>query len=411
MKQPPPAKGSASGARREPAPTARGASRPKGHDYHLTVRFYCSMKARRVYPLTVEVPRGGAGRAAEGPGGADILVRPLVPGALVVPAQLPLDLGRPGAKATFHVTPLACGKLPEARVQIVYDGHPVQDLPVRMKAGTQGLTWLLLLAAVVLPPLLLHYTRYAPLRGNVPDRRLTREALDRVRKGLGIPGMGGKDGDNDRPPVAPPPPPAGGRGDVLLIPRAGAPLAATDFESFEDVLFLQADEPKADAEKEPKGKPPAGKMGGGMGGMMPPGGGAPAGPNDAPGVPPPNAIDDPWENYLRPGQPDEVLAYRLETYLTANAPDVIGLRRAFAYLGQGVGFVYGLLCDRAADIRPAFWLGAGLLGLAFASWTRNRAQKVTRTRLVTLPAPTGMTLRAAQSSETLPLSPHGDLAE
>src|SRR6516225_1659953 len=71
--------------------------------YDLRVSYYATMKPQRVYPLVVEVSRGPG--SSDGPTGATVTLRPVVPGALVAPAELPLEVSRPGARATFHVTP------------------------------------------------------------------------------------------------------------------------------------------------------------------------------------------------------------------------------------------------------------------------------------------------------------------
>jgi hypothetical protein len=156
--------GQARSARRDPP-------KPRGQEYDLSVSYYCTMKPRRVYPLVVEVPRRRGAVPADGPTGVQVALRPIVPGALVVPAELSLDVSRPGAQATFHVTPLALGRLPEARVLVFHDGRQVQEILTQMKAKWQRLSWLLLLLALVVPPPLIHWTRTAPLRGMVADRR------------------------------------------------------------------------------------------------------------------------------------------------------------------------------------------------------------------------------------------------
>jgi len=156
--------GQSRSARRDPAP-------PRGQEYDLSVRYYCTMKPRRVYPLVVQVLHRRGAVPADGPTGVQVALRPIVPGAVVVPAELPLDVSRPGARATFQVTPLALGRLPEARVQVFHDGRQVQEINTPMRGKWQLLTWLLLLLALVVPPVLIHWTRTAPLRGMVVDRR------------------------------------------------------------------------------------------------------------------------------------------------------------------------------------------------------------------------------------------------
>jgi hypothetical protein len=146
-------------------------ARPREYKYDLRVSYYSRMNLQRVYSLVVEVPRGKGSVPADGPTGATVTLRPVVPGALVVPAQLPLEVARPGARATFHVTPLVRGRLPEACVRVLMDGQPARELRTRMKVKTQRLAWLLLLLALVLPAALVYWTYVAPLQGLVSDTR------------------------------------------------------------------------------------------------------------------------------------------------------------------------------------------------------------------------------------------------
>jgi hypothetical protein len=147
--------------------------RDKAPEYTLEASWYCTMKSRRVYPLVVRVPPGQGSVPIDSPSGVVVTLRAVVPGALVAPAELPLEVSRPGAAATFHVTPLARGRLPEARVLVLSGRRPVHELPVRMAARTQRLAWTLLVLALVVPALLVRYThsRHEPLRGQVLDQR------------------------------------------------------------------------------------------------------------------------------------------------------------------------------------------------------------------------------------------------
>ncbi|HKI30418.1 MAG TPA: hypothetical protein VKA46_00905 [Gemmataceae bacterium] len=298
MKKHPPSKdlvdkaplGQGKPAQRDPPPE-------KGPEYALRVSYYCTMKPQRVYPLVVEVTRGKAAVPAEGPTGVLVTLRPVVPGALVVPAELPLEVSRPGAKATFHVTPLARGRLPEASVRVLCNGRQMQELPMRMTAKTQRLAWALLLLALVLPALLLHYTRYEPLRGKVTDTR---------------------------------------------------------------TKFAPGNKPEQ---------------------------------------------EDTREEYLREGTPGEVLRDRLRFGLEHDVPEFSGSRRVFGGLGSAVGAVYDALCGSALLLRPAFWLGLVLLGLAFGSWALHRPTRVRgQGSLVLAGVPSLVTLCGDKSAETLPLA-------
>src|SRR5262249_44034071 len=116
MAAPTAAQGKTAGKTRSaPAPRQQN-SPPAGgkRGKRLQVRHYAVLKRRRVYPLVVEVPRGDEG----GEGGRVVVVRPVVPGALVVPAEQRLDVGTPGNQVTFDVTALARGRLPRAHVEV-----------------------------------------------------------------------------------------------------------------------------------------------------------------------------------------------------------------------------------------------------------------------------------------------------
>ncbi|HXG10665.1 MAG TPA: hypothetical protein VNK04_12985 [Gemmataceae bacterium] len=132
------------------------------------VRYYCCMKPQRVYPLTVEVQAGRSGPSA-GPS-TPILVRPVIPGALVTPAEQRLDATQPGARATFQITPLARRRLPEARVEVLQHGQVADRIGLRMKSVTQFRTWVLAALTLLVPWFLLMITtdRYWKLRGSLP---------------------------------------------------------------------------------------------------------------------------------------------------------------------------------------------------------------------------------------------------
>jgi hypothetical protein len=136
-------------------------------EYPLRVSYYATMKPQRIYPLVIEVLPGRS-PSADGAAGVMVTLRPAVAGALVVPPELPLDVSRPGSHASFHVTPLARGRLPEACVRIFQDGRQVQEIRTRMTVKTQRMTWVLLFAIVLLPWFLSYWCRTNPLRGVVP---------------------------------------------------------------------------------------------------------------------------------------------------------------------------------------------------------------------------------------------------
>ncbi len=121
--------------------TSQPPTAARGSAYTIEVYYYRRMKPQRVYSLVVEVPRGKGAVPRDAPSGMTVAGRPIVPGALVVPAEAPLEVSRPGSRATFHVTPLARGRLSDAQVRIQHNGRTVQEVRTCMKATTQRWAW------------------------------------------------------------------------------------------------------------------------------------------------------------------------------------------------------------------------------------------------------------------------------
>jgi hypothetical protein len=151
---------------REPAVARQDQGHARSGSVSLNVRFYKAMKPNRVYPLVVELPRATAKPTAGAT--APLMVKPVVAGAVVTPAEQALDLNPSGGEATFHVAPVAKGILKDARVEVSQLGRTVDTIPLKMKSRTQRLTWILLLLTILLPGILIYYTTIAPLAGQVP---------------------------------------------------------------------------------------------------------------------------------------------------------------------------------------------------------------------------------------------------
>jgi hypothetical protein len=115
----------------------------------LQFRYFRVMKPHRIFALTVEVP--GSKKSDGTSGGTVLIIRPVIAGAQVVPAEQRLDTSEAGNQITFHVTPLARGRLSQARVEVFAPGQAPQQVLVPMKVKTQRLAWLLLVLAFVLP--------------------------------------------------------------------------------------------------------------------------------------------------------------------------------------------------------------------------------------------------------------------
>lgn len=158
----------ASAPRKEPPPPP---SRGGKLERRLKVRSYCSMKQQRVYPLTIEV-EPAAGGPAQAAAYIPVTIRPIIAGAQVTPLEQRLDLSQPRALATFQVTPLARGRLSEARVEVHQQGQQIDQVRLRMKSTTQRRTWLLAALTLLLPWFLILITseRYWKLRGSVPGK-------------------------------------------------------------------------------------------------------------------------------------------------------------------------------------------------------------------------------------------------
>jgi hypothetical protein len=385
MTPPPPAKDKPEkvpAARREPP------RKPLAQDYDLRLRFYTTMRPQRVYPLAVEVPGAAPGRAAEAPTGVLVLIRPVISGAVVVPATQPLDVSRPGARVTFDVTPVARGRLPGARVEVLRDGRPVQELRLRMRATTQRMTWIFLLLTVLLPILLMYFTRYGGrMSGNIIDQR--KRAVPGANAPADNPGRAAprpqRGGAQPQAPVRP--------GEVFFMPEGPAEGQET---------------PRGGAEGEkPRGGGP--RRGGRDGGDKPADKPAEGGQRQGGGpVPPPVPTLPEMEYYERPGMPGEVMEFRVRTALEENVPDVPDVTRpAVNNVAKYAGLGYGFLCDWAQDMHTGFWLAVALLIVTFASWLGHRTGRARITRSLSLPvmpAATTSSLRPVASAETLPLA-------
>jgi hypothetical protein len=141
------------------APSQRTAP-PRGPSLGpVQVTFYRRMKMQRVYPVVVRWRQG----AAPAPGHT-ASVRLLLAGAQVVPAELRLDPAKPTDQAAFYVTPLARGWLRAQRLEILFDGRKVQELPLASKAVTQRLALCLLVLTFVVPWLVHSYVVHSPYR-------------------------------------------------------------------------------------------------------------------------------------------------------------------------------------------------------------------------------------------------------
>jgi hypothetical protein len=230
MKEPVQAKGR---SEREPLP--RNPATARSREAALAVHFYRRMKLQRVHKLVVQ-------QAASPLASMPFIVRPIIPGALVTPVECPLDTSNPKARATFHVTPLARGRLSGARLEVLNLGQVVHEVPLRMKSVTQRATWVLAALTILVPALMLYFTRYHPLKG---------EVMKEVRRAdLGLP----EEPEVKRGPVPRMTPPPGMRPGTP--PRMQAPEKKNGGEEQADDPPKQKDStsPTSKSDGEPKKK-------------------------------------------------------------------------------------------------------------------------------------------------------------
>src|SRR5262245_13810557 len=86
-----------------PIKKAADSPAPGGEGYlpALSVQYYKRLKRQRLYPLVVRWSRAEHVHVPAAGESSTVMVRPIIPGALVVPAELPLSAGQPDASATF----------------------------------------------------------------------------------------------------------------------------------------------------------------------------------------------------------------------------------------------------------------------------------------------------------------------
>jgi hypothetical protein len=186
------------------APPARldsGSSHQKS--LPLRFRYYFVMRLQKVFPLTVEAPDRTTPEALAV--GA-LTVRPIIPGALVVPAEQTLDLTKPNSKADFQVTPLARGRLRGASVRVSQQGKPLGEVHLGMKGASQRLTWFLAVMTLLFPWWLVHVTQTNPLQGTIPtpvpvaaNEQVAEKAVQ--PDGVPAPAPPGGQGIPERPPL------------------------------------------------------------------------------------------------------------------------------------------------------------------------------------------------------------------
>jgi hypothetical protein len=116
--------------------------------FDLGASFYRQMKPQRLYPLIVRLRENKKRpQSMAGP----LHLRPVIPGAIVTPADYTLDESHSQTNPPFFITPLARGRLENARVEVYDQGRLVGTIALPMKAVTQCLTWVLLCLTFAIP--------------------------------------------------------------------------------------------------------------------------------------------------------------------------------------------------------------------------------------------------------------------
>jgi hypothetical protein len=153
-------RGKTSGNTKQSAASKRSSTSRREEGPMLHIRYPKRMKPGRVYGLTVSMPSNKKRRRDEEDAerGALVVVRPVIAGALVTPAEQRFEAA-PGNQITFHVTPLARGKLPRARLEVYAPGQPPETIPLGMKAKTQRLALFLLILAWLVPTCMIQLTK------------------------------------------------------------------------------------------------------------------------------------------------------------------------------------------------------------------------------------------------------------
>jgi hypothetical protein len=162
---------------------------PRGEGYlpALAVQYYKRLKRQRLYPLVVRWSRADHVHVPPTGESSTVVVRPVIPGALIVPTELPLSAAQPDATATFQVTPLARGHLNGARVDVLYQGKQVGTVPLPMNVVRISLSGALLALAFLIPLFLMLTTGNNKLTSATMKKRKATEQELKSFEGVNAP--------------------------------------------------------------------------------------------------------------------------------------------------------------------------------------------------------------------------------
>ncbi|MBL8795149.1 MAG: hypothetical protein JNM56_14665, partial [Planctomycetia bacterium] len=111
--------------------------------HQVRIRYYRRMKVQGVYRMQVELravePKGASAAGA----GDSLVARPLISGAQVQPAEQELGPKASNNTIYFAITPLAKGRLKDARLQLLHQGRVVEEIKTPMTGTSKRTTWLL----------------------------------------------------------------------------------------------------------------------------------------------------------------------------------------------------------------------------------------------------------------------------
>jgi len=121
-----------------------------------------------MYPLTLQLrDEGGGAKAAingDGSHGGSVTVLPVIPGAIVTPPSMEISTAT-GSEARFWVTPLALGKLRDARIELRTGSTIHETVPLVRSPDWLVIIIGLLLTGPIIPVLyFLSYSKYPKVR-------------------------------------------------------------------------------------------------------------------------------------------------------------------------------------------------------------------------------------------------------
>lgn len=117
--------------------------------HQVRVRYCRRMKVQGVYRMMVELraiePKGASAAGA----GDSLIARPLISGAQVQPAEQELGPKASNNRIYFAITPLAKGRLKDARLQLLHQGRLLEEIKTPMTGTSKRTAWLLFLATLL----------------------------------------------------------------------------------------------------------------------------------------------------------------------------------------------------------------------------------------------------------------------